>query len=888
MSFFPEPAKQKKHRGRMKADDIRVYRQLGCDACPLAKLRNRNPSMEPTGSTEPTIYILGGAPYGEDDIRGRQFTGRAGEVLRKILRDVIGFDYKEITRFNNVVRTRCHEHGSDTKPPWEAIEACRPSIIADIEETKPKAIFGLGNLPLEWVADVSGIYAWRGRYTAVRIGSHVCWYFPLVHPSDVLEGGTRYDDEGEGLKEGKYLNEDHRILKLDIERAWKKINELGTPIIHTPEHARAGLEIIETCDAKALTIIEKRLNHFGQQPVIGIDYETTALRPYNAKAIVLSAAVSDGANTLSIPFLHPSAEWSNRDYKKLCEIWTDFLRNAKAIKAVHNLQFELEWTVVNFGYDLAHAGQWECTQVQASIIDHRYKGSEPGPLSLDFLVRQHFGLNLKALSNVDRANLINTPLPIVLEYNALDAKYHCLLYKRQHAIIMKEKLITAYKFARRRVPAIVLAQVKGIPTSQKRAKKLLKKYSERIADIENQIAKDRSVKKFEAKYGTIFNPGSNPDCVKLFYTMLGRKECEVYDKSKKNVKPWYGGVDGNTRVNKISCDKEVLTQLEHPLADKIIALRKPQKLLSTYVLPLMQGTDESKVYEDGKLHPIFNHTFTDTGRLSGEEPNMQNFPKRQDEAKEVRQLIKPPPGHVVLSIDYGQIEARVIAMYTKDKRFCKALWERYDVHGEWAERIAYEYPTRVGGKKMLKDKKAMKDFRTDIKNQWTFPLFFGAQLPSVAKYLHIPEEVLKPLYDQFWSEFDGIRAWQEGLVEFYEKHGYVETYTGRRRYGPMNVNKIINSPVQGFTCEFVLDGMCRLSETGDPILQPEIQIHDDLTWVAVPVDKVDYVAEKALEILLNPAPEFKDFICVPITLEMGVGDDWLSVEEIGVFSSDDK
>lgn len=873
----------------MKADDIRIYRQLGCDACPLAKLRNRNPRMEPTGSDEPTIYVLGGAPNYEDDVRGRQFTGESGEVLRKIFRDIIGLDYKHIIRFNNIVRTRCHEGGEDKAPPWEAIEACRPSIIADIEETKPKAIFGFGNLPLEWIADISGIYAWRGRYMAVRVGNHVCWYFPMIHPDDVQNAGVRifYDDDAASDEES-FLNEDHRILRLDIQHAWKRLQELGTPFIHTPDYARQGVEILDFYGEKGLTIIENKLKHFGQQLVVGIDYETTALRPYNSSAMLLSAAVSDGQSAFAFPFDHPSAEWTRKHKERLRELWRDFLKTTKAVKAVHNLQFEQEWTVYHFGWKLAHAGDWHCTQVQASIIDHRYKGSEPSPLSLDFLVRQHFGLNLKAMSNVDRSNLIRTPLPIVLEYNALDAKYHALLYKRQHSIIMKENLTMAYKFARRRVPAIVLAEIKGVPVSQKRAEKLYEKYSTRIRELEDSIANDKTVKKFETKYKQTFNPGSNADCVKLFYTMLGRKECEVYDKKKKNVRPWLGGVDGKTKVNKISCDKEVLTQLEHPLADKILALRKPQKLLSTYVLPLIKGTDESKIYDDGKLHPIFNHTFTDTGRLSCEEPNMQNFPKRSDESKEVRRIIKPPKGHVVLSIDYGQIEARVIAMYTRDKRFCQALWERYDVHGEWAERIAYAYPQRVGGKTMLKDKKAMKDFRTDIKNQWTFPLFFGAQLASVSKYLHIPEDVLHPLYDAFWKEFEGVKSWQDNLIKFYEENGYVETFTGRRRYGPMNVNKVINSPVQGFTCEFVLDGMCRLSETGDPLLQPEIQIHDDLTWVAVPVDKVDYVAEKALEILLTPAPEFKDFICVPITLEMSVGEDWLNMEEIGVFSSDDK
>lgn len=884
MSFFPLPAKQKAHRGKMKAADVRIYQQLGCEACPLAKCKNHFPNMAPTGAEEPMVYVLGDAPSSEDDNRGRQFTGQAGELLRKIFRDIIGFDYKDIIRWNNVVRTRPRDFDS---VPWEAIEACRPSVIKDIEESKPRAIFGLGNVPLQWLLNVGGIYAYRGRCMPVRVGSHTCWYFPLLHPVDILNQESRsfHDRDRDDDGEIDFTNEDHRMLRLDIVKAWNTLQKLGPAVVHTPEMAFADIECIDRYDQIGLERIEAGLQRVSKAPVNGLDYETTALRPYRDDALVLSAAASDGRYTISFPCDHPSAEWSPKHRARLTDIWVKYLRETEAVKAVHNLQFEMEWTAVKFGPELLRAGKWECTQVQASIIDHRYKGTDPGPLSLDFLVRQFFGIELKKLSGVDRGNLINTPLPHVLSYNGLDAKYHCLLFRKQLPIIRNEELYEAYRFANRRVPTLVLSQVKGVPVAQKRVKKLEAKYIERIADAEEAIRNDKLVRRFEKQYSKTFNPLSNSDCVKLFYTMLKRKECEVYDKSKKNVKPWLGGVDGQTKVNKISCDKEVLSQLEHPLSKNILRLRKPHKLLGTYVQPLLEGSE--LMYPDGKLHPIFNHTFTDTGRLSCDSPNMQNFPKRSDDSKEVRRSIKPPKGHVVVSIDYGQIEARVIAMYTRDKVFCKALWERYDVHGEWAERVARAYPARIGGKQNLTDKKSMKDLRTDIKNQWTFPLFFGAQLSSVARYLHIPEEILKPLYEEFWKQFEGVKTWQDELIKFYEKYGFVQTYTGRRRYGPMSVNKVINSPVQGFTCEFVLDGMCRLSETGDPLLQPEIQIHDDLTWVAVPENKVDYLAEKALDVLLDPSPEFKEFVCVPITLEMSVGDDWLSMEEVGVFSSDD-
>jgi uracil-DNA glycosylase family 4 len=872
MSFFPLP--EKASRQAVNVADIKLLHTLECQACPLAQVKNTNPDMPATGVDKPLIYCLGEAPGAEEDATGVQFIGGSGQILRDQLRKLMGKKYKNFVRFNNVVRTRPFKNET---PTWNSIECCRPSVVKDIEQSKPKAVFGFGNIPLNWAIGSSGIMAWRGRKMPVYIGSHLCWYYAFLHPAFLLRKGftrTEYDEE-----EDSPSSEDERMFRLDLQRALADLETVGPPLVHSSEYALRDIAIVDKFNSTSLGLIESELKLFGSKSAVGVDYETNALRPYKTESKVLSAAVSDGVRAIGIPFDHPGAQWSTKHRKQLGEIWCDFLATATAIKAVHNLQFEMEWTAVKFNPKLLRKGEWQCSMVQASVIDERYKGPKPGPLSLEFLVRQYFGINIKQLAGVDRGNLANTPLPHVLEYNALDARYHNLLYSVQAKRIEQMGLQHSYDLAVRRVPTLVLAQVGGMPVSQEETTKLHDKYKVRIEGLHKDVQGNAAVKKFVKKYHQKFNPLSAPDCIKMFSELLGYDECEVYDKKKKG-ESWKGG-DGEWK-NSVSAGEEVLKQINHPLADYVIRLRKAQKLQSTYIEPLMAGS--RILWPDNKLHPIFNHVFTDTSRLSAEDPNVQNFPKRQDEAKEVRRSIKPPKGHVMLSIDYGQIEARVIAMYTKDKRFVKALWERYDVHGEWAERIAHAYPTRIGGRKMLTDKKAMKDFRTDIKNEWTFPLFFGAQLESVCKYLNIPIGYIAPLHREFWRQFSGIRQWQNEMKKFYDINGYVETFTGRRRNGPLSFNKVINSPVQGFTAELVMEGMCRLSETGDPLLQPQLQIHDDLTWVCVPEAKVDHVAEKALDILLSSP---FDVINVPITMELSVGPNWLDMEEVGTFSSDE-
>jgi len=239
---------------------------------------------------------------------------------------------------------------------------------------------------------------------------------------------------------------------------------------------------------------------------------------------------------------------------------------------------------------------------------------------------------------------------------------------------------------------------------------------------------------------------------------------------------------------------------------------------------------------------------------------------------------------IFVEADYGQIEARVIAMASRDRVFTKALWDRYDVHMDWAERIAYAYPDRVGGKKNLTDKKVMKTFRGDVKNQWVFPLFFGATLYKVSNELGIPDEYLKDLYEEFWRTFEGVKSYQERMQREYKKNGYVECLTGRRRRAPLSYNQLINSPIQGTASDIVVDGMNRLSEMEVWDYQANLNIHDSLTFILDEDELEEHTEVIVKEMLGCKFP----FINVPLTVEVSIGtENWQVMEEMGTFSSDE-
>jgi DNA polymerase-1 len=830
-----------------KLNDDLLHR-LECKACPLDKVTaNMHGHMAPTGAKRPLVYVLGEAPGKQEDEQGRQFIGGSGQILRRNIPD----KYIEGVRFNNTVRCRPPKNRT---PTHVEIECCRPSIIRDIELARPKAIFGFGNVPLQWVCGMTGISYWRGRRMPVVVGDYACWYYPMLHPAFLLR-------QGHG-----HATEEERMFRFDLERAFEELEDLPpAPWPHTAEQARKNTHLLTT-----VAEIEKALAWAADRPVVGIDYETDRLRPYDEDAALLTVAFSDGEQSYAFGLDHPGTKWTPAEGQRIMDAWAKFLSTATGVKAVHNLAFELEWTGRIFGSELLRAGVWEDSATQAAILDERVGKTKPGCFSLEFLCQVYFGFNVKKVFSLDRSTLARQPLERVMAYNALDAKYHALLWQKQHEAIKAEGLGAAYKLALRRVPTVVLTQLKGVPVNQVEVTQLQTKYAHRIEKVEQQIADDKDVRAFKRRTGRTFNPSSNPDVLSLFHDQLGCKECEVQDKY--------------TKEPKLSCDESVLSQIKHPLAQLLMTLRHARKRKSTYIDPLSPDFEQTCMYDDGMIHAQFNTLFAETGRLSCEAPNLQNFPKREDEAREVRRAIQAPKGCQLLAFDYGQIEARVIAMFTKDKTFCKSLWERYDIHGEWAERIARAYPARIGGKQNLTDKKTMKDFRTDIKNQWTFPLFFGASMESAAGYLKIPIQVIKPLYREFWKQFAGVKEWQEQQLKFYQKYGYVACLTGRRRRGPLSVNKVMNSPIQGTAAEIVMDCMCRLSETGDPDLQPEINIHDDLTWVRVPEKQLEEFAERVLNIMLDVP--FK-WVNVPITVELASGPNWMDMKEVGNFSSDE-
>lgn len=812
-----------------------------CQICPLNHAPGIcNAKLKPHGNAKPLVYMLGASPNEQEDKRGRMFASKAGDLLQwRIARD-----WREDMRFNNIVR--CRTPGGRTPSKIE-MECCRPSIEDDIVRSKPDAIFGFGNAPLHWLLGETDVLKWRGRRVPVNVGGHKCWYFPMIDPAYVLE-----TQKYEPRSRDNFGSEFDFALAFDMQKALEQVEQgLPDPIIHSKEFATKNVDII-TNPRDAINAIRRMWD----EKLAGFDYETGSLRPFVEDPRILSFALSSKSLTFSCPMEHPQNNWTDKEIEQVFDELSNFLYRAKTRKTVHNLAFEHEWSAYYFGPDCLRSSRWECSQSQGyHLYGKRGSDYDLGALSLNFLCKHHFGIDIKSLSNVNRKNLAGEPLERILPYNGIDARYHRLLFQAQDREIDDAGLRNVYEEHLRRIPTMVLTQIRGVPVDQTQTKKLEQQFEGELLRIEQDLSVKKAIKKFKKQKGHDYRPAA-PQDVSYLYRKILRAPIERTD--EKTIVEHMG---------------------DDPITKLTLEWRKTNKKLSTYVLPMVADRAGSSVFPDGLLHPIILLISTDTWRTSAQEPNVQNWPKHQERALEIRKQIKAPRGYKIVSFDYSGIQARNVAMESLDQKLVDAYWNEYDIHADWRDRIAKLYPRWLpDGIKSLRDSTIAKQYRQKAKNGFVFATFFGAQSTTLSRHLGIPVEVTEELRAMFMDEFHGINNWHTNLATSYYENGYVTGKTGHRRYAPISPTQLINAPIQADESSIVCDAMARLSELEDDRFQAMLEVHDDLTF-CWPNKHVEKNSEVVIEHMLDVPHKWARV--VPIGVERSIGDDWGEMHEDG-------
>jgi DNA polymerase-1 len=324
-----------------------------------------------------------------------------------------------------------------------------------------------------------------------------------------------------------------------------------------------------------------------------------------------------------------------------------------------------------------------------------------------------------------------------------------------------------------------------------------------------------------------------------------------------------------------STDEEVLTKLasQHDLPASILEYRQIAKLKSTYIdsLPLLVDPKSKR------LHATFNQAGAETGRLSSNNPNLQNIPIRTDFGQRIRKAFVPyQAGHVLLAADYSQIELRILAHLAADKDLKKAFEGEGDVHRHTAS-LMFEVPEKKVDEKMRYAAKRI-----------NFGIIYGMSAFGLAKDLGVPIGQAQDFIDRYFLRYPKVRHFLDGEIQKARDLGYVTTLFGRRRYLPDINNRnmglrqfaerqAINAPMQGTAADIIKIAMVKISQL---LAQHKfastmiMTVHDELVF-DVPQDEVKKMAS-----LVREEMEGAMDLSVPMKAQIEVGPNWLEMEKI--------
>jgi DNA polymerase-1 len=325
------------------------------------------------------------------------------------------------------------------------------------------------------------------------------------------------------------------------------------------------------------------------------------------------------------------------------------------------------------------------------------------------------------------------------------------------------------------------------------------------------------------------------------------------------------------KTGKRSTSAAVLEALReaHPIVEKILQYRELTKLKSTYIDPLPDLIHP----KTGRLHTRFNQTATATGRLSSSDPNLQNIPVRTPLGQRIRRAFIAEEGWLLVALDYSQIELRVLAHLSGDENLIRVFQEGRDIHTETASWM-FGVPREAVDPLMRRAAKTI-----------NFGVLYGMSAHRLSQELAIPYEEAQAFIERYFQSFPKVRAWIEKTLEEGRQRGYVETLFGRRRYVPdlqARVKSVreaaermaFNMPVQGTAADLMKLAMVklfpRLEEMGARMI---LQVHDELVLEA-PKERAEAVARLAKEVMEGVYP-----LAVPLEVEVGIGEDWLSAKE---------
>lgn len=622
----------------------------------------------------------------------------------------------------------------------------------------------------------------------------------------------------------KILPKDSPKNSLHLFENATKIRESQGFTLQTPEPTPF------TFNAHLLNTDEKLQAFFpniSSDSIVSFDTETTNLDVLNAKIVGFSFCL-DGINAYYVPLAH---NYLGVEKQVSRQVAFDFIRalfNAKAIIG-HNLKYDLEILRTNFDFTPPSFQNIKDSMLLAWLYQSDL------PCNLDSLMLRYFKHEMIHYKDVVKKgeNFSQIPIEYACKYASEDAAACYQLYQKLTNLLPQNLLQVAQSTEFPFIQCLVNMELSGTKIDIEYFKELKLEMSAKLSSLSEEIY-SLAQKKFNL---------NSPQ--QLSIALFEDLKLQSGKKTKSGL----------------STSQMVLNSLvdAHPIVPKILEYREFFKLFSTYIEPLIE---HAKLNASHKIYTSFMQTGTSTGRLSSKNPNLQNIPVKTTQGRRIRQGFIAQENHLLVSLDYSQIELRLLAHFSQDKAMIEAFCHNADIHLETAKKIF--------GEAKAQEKRA-------VAKSINFGLIYGMGPKKLSETLKISYQEAKTYIQNYFESFPTVKDFLKAQEDFILENGYSLTLLGRMRkfdfHGIQEYQKAaflregINAIFQGSAADIIKLAMVQIMQEK---LESKLllQVHDELIFEA-PKHCVENEAEKITEIMENITA-----LRVPLRCSVSIGENW--------------
>ncbi len=624
------------------------------------------------------------------------------------------------------------------------------------------------------------------------------------------------------------------------------------PLPHSPPLAFTA-HLVDTPETFAAFLEQLR-----RQKSFSFDTETTSVRPRWAKLVGMSFAWND-QEAWYLPLRSPDGDRHLDEAATLAAL-KPILENPAVEKIGQNLKYDM---IVLRGEGIDMAGVGFDTMVASYLFESGRRNHNLDDLAQNYLGRETIKITELIGRGANQKRMDEVPTRQVADYAAEDAWLPMLLRP-----VLEKKLVESEAWSGESaqpqaaaslanllrtleiplIDVLVEMEYNGIKVDVDRLKELSVRYGQRMDELEAEIHR---------MAGRAINIASPKQLQELLFNELKLP------------------VTKRTAKTGPSTDAEVLEELArlHPLPAKILEYRQYTKLKSTYV----DALPELICPETGRVHASFNQVVTATGRLSCNDPNLQNIPVRTEEGREIRSAFVPGcEGWTLLAADYSQIELRVLAHYSGDARLAEAFANDEDIHARVASQVN-GVPLDQVTPEMRRAAKAV-----------NFGVVYGQGAFGLSRGLGIDQDAATKFIDSYFEGYPGIEKFLTLVLAECREKGYVETILGRRRaisgvregagrQRNLAERTAVNTVIQGSAADLIKQAMIaihRRLRTERLSAKMLLQIHDELIF-EVPTNQLHHLAELVTEEMVGACK-----LNVPLKVDIKAGPNWAATERI--------